>query len=101
MKEITETALQYLLAAHPSATIEEKDGQRIVSVAMYDINTDRAWVEQRRIVKDPDETPMGILPVFNVRSGAQFNPKGDPKTGAHGQIYRIVGWTPPKEDDKE
>jgi hypothetical protein len=101
VKEITETALEYLLAAHPGAKVEQRGQDRIVTIPRYDIMTDKSWTEERKVIKDDDETPMGILPTFNVRTGAQFNPKGDPKLGAMGQLYRIVGWTPPKEDDKE
>lgn len=101
MKTVTESAVGHIMKAHPHAEIEERDGERILRVPMYDMDTDDAWFEERKIVKDPDETPMGILPVFNVRTGAKFNPDGDPKTGAHGQKYRIVGWTPPKKEDSD
>lgn len=101
MKDITEAALSYLLAAHPNAVVEDKDGTRIVRVPMYDIETDRAWIEERRIVKGPAETPMGILPVFNIRKGATFNPGGEPRTGPLGQLYRIIGYSPDPDGDKK
>ena len=101
MKEITETALEYLLAAHPGAKVTKRGDDRIVTIPRYDIMTDKSWTEERKIVKDPDETKMGILPVFNVRTGEKFNPDGDPKTGAHGQLYRILGWSPPEKDKKD
>lgn len=101
MKEITQAALEHLLLAHPGAKVEQRGDDVIVLIPRYDLDTDRAWTEERKVIKDPDETRMGILPVFNVRTGPKFNPDGDTKTGAMGQLYRIVGWTPPKEDDKE
>jgi len=36
---------------------------------------------------------------MNVREGAKFNPGGEPKKGPLGQLYRIIGYTPPKKDD--
>lgn len=101
MKDITETAAEHAVLAHPNATIEQRGTDRVLMIPRYDLDTDSAWIEERRIVKDPDETRMGILPVFNVRKGATFDPKGEPKTGAMGQLYRIIGWTPPQKDDKE
>lgn len=101
MKDITQTALAHLLAAHPNAEIVEIDGNRIVRVPMYDIETDRAWTEERRIVSDPDQTPMGTLPVLNVRKGEKFNPEGEARESPLGHLYRIVGWTPPPKDDKD
>ena len=98
MKDVTETALEYILLSHPNAKIENKDGERFVHIPCYDINTDAAWVETRRIVKGPDETKHGILPVFNVRSGPVFNPKGDVHETPLGKLFRIVGWTPPPKD---
>jgi len=101
VKEITETALTHLLAAHPNAKVEQRGEDRIVSVPMYDIATDSAWTEERKIVADPGETPMGILPVLNVRKGAKFNLEGEPRESPLGHLYRIVGWTPPPKDDKD
>ena len=100
MKEISETALTYVLAAHPNAEIVETDGNRIVRVPMYDIDSDTAWIEERKIVPDPKDTRMGVLPVFNVRTGSKFNPGGDVREGPDGKLYRIIGFTPP-EDDKD
>lgn len=100
MKQITETALQFLLLAHPNAAVTERDGKKIVSIPTYDIDTDAAGVIEKEVVADPDETPMGILPVFNVRSGPQFNPKGDVKQSPLGHLYSIIGYTPPKKDDE-
>lgn len=101
MKQITETALTYVLAAHPNAKVEERDGKRIVSIPFYNIDTDEAGFVDKEIIPDPDETRMGILPVMNVRKGAKFNPQGEPREGPYGQLYRIVGWTPPPKDDKD
>ena len=101
MKELTESALEHVLLAHPNAKIEQRGEDRVLLIPRYDIDSDRAWIEERKIVKDPDETKMGILPVFNVRTGEKFNPDGDPKTGAHGQLYRILGWSPPEKDKKD
>lgn len=101
MKQITETALGYVLAAHPGAKVEQRDGKKIVSIPFYNIDTDEGGFIEKEVVPDPDDTRMGILPVMNVRSGAEFNPKGDVRQGAMGQLYRIVGWTPPDKDSKE
>ena len=101
MKKITETALSHILLAHPGAKVESRDGKKIVSIPFYNIDTDDGGFIEKEVVPDPDETRMGILPVMNVRSGAEFNPKGDVRKGAMGQLYRIVGWTPPTKEDKD
>ena len=101
MKDVTETQLGHIMLAHPNATVETRDGERFVLIPMYDMDTDRAWIEERKIVRDPDETPQGILPVFNVRKGANFDPGGEVKTGAMGQLFRIIGYTPPEKDKKD
>lgn len=98
MKEITETALTHVLAAHPNAKVIERAGSKVVQIPMYDIDNDRAWIEERMVIKDPDVTPMGILPVFNLRKGAKFDPGGEAKEGPLGQLYRIIGYTPPAKD---
>lgn len=89
------------MLSHPGAKVETRGNDRVVSIPMYDLDTDSAWVEERKVIKDADETRMGMLPVFEVRKGAKFNPDGEPKTGAMGQLYRIVGWTPPKKEDSD
>lgn len=101
MKEVTETVLGHILAAHPSAKIEAREGQRFVLIPMYDIETDKAWIEERRIVADPVETPVGIVPVFNLRKGPNFNPNGEAKVSPLGHLYRIIGYTPPPKDDAD
>lgn len=98
MREITETALLYLALSHPNAWIEETEGTRLLKIPMYDFDTDKAWVEERLIVPGPVETPMGILPIFNVRTGATFTPGGDAKISPLGKLYRIIGYSPPKDD---
>lgn len=101
LKEISEAAAYTLMRAHPNASIEHRDGARIVVVPMYDINTDRSWVEERKII-EAAETFQGIVPVLNIRTGAKFSPGGDVKTGPLGQLYRILGYSPPpKEDGKD
>lgn len=101
MKEITEAALEHLLLAHPNAQVENRDGAKIVRIPMYDAATDTSYVEERKIKLEPHATPMGILPVFNVRKGATFNPGGEPSKSALGKLYRIIGYSPPKKDDDE
>ena len=98
LKEISEAAAYTLMRAHPNASIEHRDGARIVVVPMYDINMDRSWVEERKII-EAAETFQGIIPIMNVREGAKFNPGGEPRKGPLGQLYRIIGYTPPKKDD--
>lgn len=98
MKEISEAALQTLMLAHPNAKIEVRDGARVVVWHMYDIENDRSWIEERKIIATA-ETSQGIIPILNVREGAKFNPGGEPKKGPLGQLYRIIGYTPPKKDD--
>lgn len=101
MKDISAAALDHLLAAHPNAKIVERGADRIVRFPMYDINTDRSWFEERRIMPDPESTRMGPLPAFNVRTGNKFNPDGDAKISPLGHLFRIVGYTPPKKDDAD
>ncbi len=101
LKQITETALTHLLAAHPNAKVEQRGHKRVVMVPFYDIDTDEAGFLEKEIVPDPDETRMGILPVMNVRKGAAFNPKGEVREGPFGQLYRILGWSPPEKDSKD
>lgn len=101
MKEISAAALDHLLKAHPGATVEDKDGARIVRVPMYDIGSDKAWIEERRVI-DSKDTPMGILPVLNLRHGPNFNAGGEPKESPLGHLYRIIGYSPPpKKDDAD
>jgi hypothetical protein len=101
MKEITETVLTHLLAAIPNAKVEIVDGVKTVKVPIYEIETDRSWVETKRVIPDPETTPVGILPVFNIRKGPKFNPDGEPKVSPLGHLYRIIGYTPPPKDDAE
>ena len=101
MKEIPETAVPYVQLSNPNAKVIERDGQRILQMPMYDIETDRAWVEERRVVRGPEQTPQGILPVFNVRTGPKANMDGDAKTSPLGHLYRIIGYSPPPKDDAE
>lgn len=99
VKQITETALTYLLAAHPNARFETRDGKKIVIIPTYDIGTDEVGTVEKEVVADPVETPVGIAPVFNVRSGPVFNPGGDVRTSPLGHLYKIIGYTPPKKED--
>lgn len=101
MKEVSETALEHVMLAHPKAWIEDRQDSRVLCIPCYDINTDRAWIEERKIVNDPSVTPVGIVPVFNLRKGAKFNPGGDVRTGLQGQLYRILGYSPPDKDSKD
>ncbi len=101
MKQITETALTYLLAAHPNARLETRDGRKIVVIPTYDVDTDAIGTVEKEVIADPAETPVGFVPVFNVRTGPVFNPKGDTKTSPLGHLYRVIGYTPPKKDDPE
>lgn len=102
MKEITEAALQHILLAHPNATVETRNGDRIVRIPMYDVTNDRSYVEERKVKPDPVETPVGIVPVMNVRKGAKFEAGGEPRVSPLGKLYRIIGYSPPpkKDDDK-
>lgn len=100
MKEITEAALEHLLLAHPNATVEVRDGVKIVRIPMYDATTDKSYFEERKVKPDPHQTKVGILPVFNVRKGATFQEGGEPRVSPLGKLYRIIGYTPPAKDDK-
>ena len=99
MKQITETALEYLMLAHPKAHVEERDGKRIVVIPVYDIETDEHGAIEKEVIADPSQTPVGILPVLDVRHGATFNPGGEVRTSPLGHLYKIIGYTPPKKDD--
>jgi hypothetical protein len=102
MKQVTETALTYIIAAHPHTELIERDGKKIARVPTYDAENDIPGVIEKEIIPDPDQTPMGILPVFNIRTGPKFNPDGDAKVSPLGKLYRIIGYTPPpKKDDDE
>lgn len=101
MKEVTETVLTYILAAHPNSKVEFIDGVKTVSIPMYDIDNDRSWVETRKVIADPLDTPMGKVPEFRIRTGQKFNPKGDAHTSPLGHLYRIIGITPPPKKDDE
>ena len=99
MKQITEAALAHLMAACPGATVEHRDGRRIVVIPTYDVTNDIISVVEKEVISGPDETPMGILPVFNIRKGATFNPDGEPKVSPLGHFYRIIGYSPPPNKD--
>lgn len=100
-KTVTESRLTHILAAHPNAEILEKDGGKVVRLPQYDIHRDEARVVEIKVIPDPDQSPVdGILPVINVRTGAEFNPDGDARVSPLGKLYRIVGWTPPSKDAK-
>lgn len=102
MKQVSETVLTYILAAHPNTEVIERDGKKIARIPTYDAQNDIPGVIEKEIIPDATATPMGILPVFNVRSGPKFNPDGDPKTSPLGHLYRIIGYSPPpKKDDAE
>ena len=101
MKEVTEAALEHILLAHPQAKVETRDGSKIVRIPMYDHNTDKSYFVERKVVSSPDVTPMGILPVFNLRKGPNFNPDGEAKTSPLGKLYRIIGYSPPPKDSDE
>ena len=98
MKEISEAALLTILKAYPNAKVEDRDGARVVVWHMYDIENDRSWIEERKIIATA-ETSQGIIPIMNVREGAKFNSGGEPRKGPLGQLYRIIGYTLPKKDD--
>ncbi len=102
MKEVPESRLEIIFRAHPHARIEERDGYRVVIIPQYDIDNDVSWETTLKLIPDPKETRMGILPVFNVRKGAEFNPGGEPKVSPLGKLYRIIGYSPPppKDDDE-
>ena len=99
MKQVTETALTYILAAHPNTTIVHRDGKKIARIPTYDFDNDVPGVIEKEIIPDHDVTHMGILPVFNVRTGPVFNPDGDAKVSPLGHLYRIIGYTPPPKDE--
>lgn len=100
MKQVTEAVLDHILTTHPNARVEHRDGKKIVCIPTYDIDNDVAgWIE-KEVIADPEQTRMGILPVFGVRNGPKFNPGGDPHVSPLGKLFRIVGFTPPKKDDE-
>lgn len=75
VKEVTEDALAHILRAHPNAEVIERDGERIVQIPMYDINTDRSWVEERKVKPSPDGTskfrPGDVL--RHTKTGVPFS----------------------------
>ena len=73
MKDITEAALEHILAAHPNAIVTERDGEKIVRIPMYDIHTDRLWFEERRVKPDPKAKfqPGDVL--RHTQTGQPFN----------------------------
>ena len=114
MKQITEAALEHVMLACPNTRIEHRDGKRIAVIPFYNFDTDEAGVLEKEVVPGPQETPMGILPVFNVRTGPmgilpvfnvrtgpKFNPDGDARQSPLGKFYRVIGYSPgPKKDDR-
>lgn len=75
MKEITEAALEHILLAHPKATVEVRDGVKIVRIPMYDANDDRSWWEERKVKPDREGTakfkPGDVL--SHTKTGSPFN----------------------------
>lgn len=101
MRKVTESRLTHILAAYPNAELVERDGRKLVRLPQYDIDRDEASVVEIEVVPDPKESPVGgIHPVINVRSGPIFNPEGDARVSPLGKLYRIVGWSPPKDKDE-
>ena len=100
VKQITEAALEHVLLASPNTRVEHRDGKRIAVIPYYNFDTDEAGFFEKEIVPGPQETPMGILPVFNVRTGAKFNTGGDAKLSPLGNLYRIIGYSPPVDEQK-
>jgi hypothetical protein len=101
MKQVTENVLTYITLAHPNTEIVMRDGKKIARIPTYDADNDIAGVIEIEIIPDPDYTPMGILPVFNVRTGPKANPDGVAKVSPLGHLYRIIGYTPPPKDSSE
>lgn len=99
MKQVSETVLTYILAAHPHTHVIERDGKKIARIPTYDADNDIPGVIEKEIIPDATATPMGILPVFNIRTGPVFNPEGDAKVSPMGHLYRILGVSPGKKDD--
>ena len=95
MTHITEAALEHVMLTSPGTRVEQRDGKRIAVIPFYNIDTDESGVFEKEIIPEADETRMGILPVFNVRSGPEFNPGGDAKVTPLGKLYRIIGYSPP------
>ena len=101
MKQITEAALEHVMLACPNTRVEHRDGKRIAVIPFYNFDTDEAGVLEKEVLPGPQETPMGILPVFNVRTGPTFHPGGDVRESPLGKFYQIIGYSPPpKRDDK-
>lgn len=101
LNEVPESRLEVIFLTHPNARIEDRDGYRVVIIPEYDIARDVSWETTLKIVPDPKPTKFGILPTFNVRTGATFNPKGDAHVSPLGKLYRIIGITPPPKDDEK
>lgn len=101
MKQVTETVLTHIMAAHPNTQVIERDGKRIAQIPTYDFENDIPGVVEKEVIADPHQTSMGILPVFNIRTGPKFNSDGDPKVSPLGHLYRIIGYSPPPKDNAE
>ena len=101
MKTITNEALERLKMIHPAVKLEQRSGKTIAVITAYDAINDLVKTFEKEVIPDAVETPMGILPVFGVRTGPTFNPGGDAKISALGQLYRIIGYSPPAKDDKD
>ena len=97
MKQVTETVLTHIMAAHPNTQVIERGGKRIAQIPIYDFENDLPGVVEKEVSAEPHQTPMGILPVFNIRTGPKFNPEGDPKVSPLGHLYRIMGYSPGKK----
>ena len=100
MKTITHQALEHIMAACPGTKIVKRDGKTIACIPSYDATNDIVSITEKEVIS-PVETPMGILPVFGVRTGPTFNPAGAAKISPLGQLYRIIGYSPPVKDDKD
>ena len=77
-----------------------RGGKTIACIPSYDPTNDLVSITEKEVISQV-ETPMGILPVFGVRTGPVFNPGGDAKISPLGQLYRIIGYSPPAKDDKD
>lgn len=99
MKQITEAALEHVMLACPNTRVEHRDGKRIVVIPFYNFDTDETGVLEKEVVPGPQDTPIGILPVFNVRTGAKLNPDGDVRQSPLGKFYRVIGYSPPVKKD--
>ena len=101
LKTITEAALEHVLLACPGTRVEHRDGKRVAVIPFYNFDSDEAGVFEKEIVPGPQQTPMGILPVFDVRSGPVANPDGDVRETPLGKFYRIVGYSPQPNKDRQ